>query len=418
MKFSRILLALSVVLGLAAPAPAQTGVPISGLPAAGPLTGTEIVPVIQGGINRRTTVNAITLAGPGLPGLTTSVAGSGVPGLSGGQWFIYNTPSTVPTFIAGFRTQFDPAYTGGTPGNVRNSSWNLCTIGTGVADYIWCGLDQVTNNATGGENVARYMKMTKKLGAGPSWGFVSELVDDSGNANPAASLTNEIDLTVNGTDTAFQRVGINFVAKTYGAGATGHVSRGLMFSSAGGAIWDNLISGPGIIGDGIDFTGFTVNGSPIILPNNKPVRARNAANNANHNVFYYDGSNQVVVGTDAVAIINTPPVVNTSYQRATSFISNGSAPTITGSGSCTLGTQVGGATAGKFTATAACAAGQTYTISGMPGSVNGYACDATDRTTSGVVFQQTSDSTTTAVLTVRSVGVANGDVIQFKCTGY
>lgn len=101
-----------------------------------------------------------------------------------------------------------------------------------------------------------------------------------------------------------------------------------------------------------------------------------------------------------------------------SFISNGSAPTITGSGACTLGTQVGGSTSGKFTATAACATGQTYTISGMPAAINGYVCDAGDRTTSGVVFQQTSDSTTSAVLTVRTTGVSNADVIQFKCMGY
>ena len=200
-----------------------------------------------------------------LPGLSSSVAGTGIPGLSGGLWFIYNTPNTVPTYIAGFRTQFDPDYTGGAAGVVRNGHWNLCSVGAGVADYIWCGLDTLTNSATGGQNVARYFKAIKKSGAGPTWGFVSEMVDDSGNANPAASLTNEIDLTVNGTDNSFQRVGINFVASTYGAGATGHVGRGLMFSSAGGAIWDNLIGGPANVGNGLNTSGFTLTGAAVLL---------------------------------------------------------------------------------------------------------------------------------------------------------
>lgn len=104
--------------------------------------------------------------------------------------------------------------------------------------------------------------------------------------------------------------------------------------------------------------------------------------------------------------------------RTPAIQSNGGTPTVTGSGACTIGSQVGGKTAGKFTATAACAAGQTYTISGMTSAQNGYVCDANDRTTSGVVFQQTGDSTTSAVMTVRSTGVANSDVIQFKCMGY
>ncbi|MFO1123868.1 MAG: hypothetical protein U1E25_00300 [Methylocystis sp.] len=99
-------------------------------------------------------------------------------------------------------------------------------------------------------------------------------------------------------------------------------------------------------------------------------------------------------------------------------IAGGAKPTITGSDRCTLGSPTGGALVGKFSATAACAVGGTYTFSGFQGSLNGYACQLTDRTTPGVVFQQTSDSNTTAVMTVRSVGVNNGDVIQYQCSGY
>lgn len=96
-------------------------------------------------------------------------------------------------------------------------------------------------------------------------------------------------------------------------------------------------------------------------------------------------------------------------------IAGGSAPTITG---CTVGTQVGGTTAGKFSATAICAIASTYTLTGLPTAPNGYSCDMNDRTTAGVVFQPTGDSVNTAAFTVRSVAVANADVIQFKCMAF
>ena len=203
------------------------------------------------------------LASPALPGLTTNVVGSGIPGLAAGQWFIYNGPSSVPSYLAGLRTQFDPSYTGGTPGVTRYAHWVRCNPTAGVADYIWCGLDQLTNSATGGQNTARYIQATKKSGAGPTFGFVSELRDDSGSANPASGLVNEIDIVVNGTDTSIQRLGLDFVAKTYGAGAVGHVGRGISFTSSGGAIFDTLVGGTANIGNGIDLSGMTVTGSPF-----------------------------------------------------------------------------------------------------------------------------------------------------------
>lgn len=140
----------------------------------------------------------------------------------------------------------------------------------------------------------------------------------------------------------------------------------------------------------------------------------------NEIVLYGNTTGAVAVqaqGAETNININLTPK-GTGIVSAPAYAASGSTPTITGSGACTLGTQVGGKGAGRFTATAACAIGQTYTISGMPAAINGYVCDAGDRTTSGVVFQQTSDSTTSAVLTVRTTDVSNADVIQFKCMGY
>lgn len=139
------------------------------------------------------------------------------------------------------------------------------------------------------------------------------------------------------------------------------------------------------------------------------------APNAN---WYPNSDNTYDLGAAGIAwrdVIATRTIQGATLKATGAFLASGTAPTITG---CTVGTQVGGATAGKFSATAICAIGSTYTLTGLPTATNGYSCDMNDRTTSGVVFQQTGDSTTTAVFTVRAVAVANADVINFKCTAY
>lgn len=61
MKISRLFLALfAVAAGLSAGARAQTNIPISGLPAAAGLTGLELIPIVQGGVTRRTTTGAVS----------------------------------------------------------------------------------------------------------------------------------------------------------------------------------------------------------------------------------------------------------------------------------------------------------------------------------------------------------------------
>jgi hypothetical protein len=89
-------------------------------------------------------------------------------------------------------------------------------------------------------------------------------------------------------------------------------------------------------------------------------------------------------------------------------------------GSCSAGVAIIGNSvlAGTWTSSSPCNIGGTIIFSSLPASTNGYACDATDRTTNGVVLQQTASSATSATFTVRTTNVSANDVVQFKCTPY
>lgn len=224
------------------------------------------------------TFSAITV--PALPGLTSNVASTGIPGLNGGQWMVYSAPSTLPSYVGVFRSQFDPSYTGGTAGVVRASHYNVGTVGSGVVDYIWLGMDKLTNNATGGQNVARYMQALKNSGAGPTWATVSEARDTSNTSNPTSGLVaHEVDLFVNGTDSLNQRVATDYVfGKHNSGGAAAEFGYGIRFAAYGGVAGDATIkkavyfntatyttfigSAPGaVVTDGIDFSATTFTGS-------------------------------------------------------------------------------------------------------------------------------------------------------------
>lgn len=91
-------------------------------------------------------------------------------------------------------------------------------------------------------------------------------------------------------------------------------------------------------------------------------------------------------------------------------VGSGSAPGISG---CTAGTQLGGNTVGSYASgtTGAC----TVTLTFAYTAPNGYACKANDLTTPADVQNQTSTTTTTAVISGTTV---TGDVINFSCEAY
>lgn len=147
MKFSRIFLALLVAAGLAAPVRAQT--PISGFPAAGAITGSELVPIVQDGINRRTTISNMVTALGGTS-YACGVAKTWVRALVSG------VPTCVQPAIGDISGVY-PFASGGTGSGVNAtasgfsaSNQALWLVGTltasGAAPYA---LTSVTDTATG-----------------------------------------------------------------------------------------------------------------------------------------------------------------------------------------------------------------------------------------------------------------------------
>lgn len=93
-------------------------------------------------------------------------------------------------------------------------------------------------------------------------------------------------------------------------------------------------------------------------------------------------------------------------------VSTGTLPV--NSGSCAVTTQVGGATAGSFHASGACAGG-TYVLTLSTGAPNGWACFASDMTTPADTVKQTASTATTVTFTATT---ASADVIVFSCMGF
>lgn len=362
------------------------------------------------GIN---TSGVVTYAQPAFTNLSGSLAGSQLPAFTGGDCTTSagsvviscatlkaanSTWSGANTWTNSNTWSFTDAQNIG-PGNFYTPWFFSHTLSAGATGYRNSVVAQIqTGVSVAGDFIVPLMGLAHlTAGSGNAFGSNSYVWVDAAAASTARASGGEFntDIRRNITDkTGVQIVdvststgtasgrdaGVWVATQTGGAG----YKNGLEFSFDGGAApvrsAGSLITGSGYtVTNGIDFSGVGFTGALI--------KSSNAS---------IDGQGNVIAPT---------------------FISVGTAPTITGSGSCTLGTVTGGKTSGRFQASAICATGQTYTIT-LPSTFNGWNCRLNDRTTSGVVFQQTSDSATTAVLTVRSVAVANSDVIDFVCTGY
>lgn len=173
---------------------------------------------------------------------------------SAGGMFIHEQPTTVPSVKVGIalRTQSDLTYTGGTPGTVASGHNNSVFVGAGVADFVWAGLDVLNNNATGGQNVARYAQSTKNA-VGPTWAGVFELQETVDVASLGGGATAiEVDLFGNGANNALNRVALDVVFGKNNAGGTSYTAGyGLRFTP---------ITGQATLLNGIYFNGAVTNG--------------------------------------------------------------------------------------------------------------------------------------------------------------
>jgi hypothetical protein len=128
--------------------------------------------------------------------------------------------------------------------------------------------------------------------------------------------------------------------------------------------------------------------------------------------------------TTASTLTLAAPVAIPGTVGANAFKSTGTVPT-GNTGTCSTGVTVsGGATAGTWTSTAACALTTgTIILTAMPTQTTGYTCFVSDRTTAGVVVEQTATTATSATFVVRAlptgtVQVSANDILQYSCMGY
>ncbi len=148
------------------------------------------------------------------PNATKNVQGTGIRGTNGDTFMFFNyvTDPNSASNSSTLRTQKIASYSGGTRGVVKTGTWNLYHVANGPTDYHWAGLDELINEASAGENVARYSKATK-MSQGPTWAGCFEIADASYAGAPAIGI--EVTARGNGADPSRQRNGVNVAAHRY-----------------------------------------------------------------------------------------------------------------------------------------------------------------------------------------------------------
>lgn len=140
-----------------------------------------------------------------------------------------------------------------------------------------------------------------------------------GSFNPGSFYSAFV--ATNGTnDNTVVKSDVAFVTNPYsgqpwrtGFGCYGNNGAGLV------GVDDTCFATSGSMPKGIDLSLSTFSNSPLILPNNSPVRILNSAGNAQHNVLYYSTGNELTLGTDSAAVTLIPApkfIALTGYVKA------------------------------------------------------------------------------------------------------
>lgn len=260
------------------------------------------VNVTAGGTYKINGASVLGLSGsnpviPGLPGLSTSVQSTGIPGLDNipSGWMLYANPTSPTTNNPSdvFRVQRYANYTGGTVGNVYTGAHVYHTVAAGVANYEWSFLAALDNYATGGENTAVYGQALKRTGAGPTWASVFEARDKASTVNPTTALVaSEMDVIGNGTDTNRQKIGINLVCGRENlSGADQHCGYGIWMTPSNSdthSIWDRAIGFSGNLGIGFDATGGTFSTAPVFLSQTQKIVLDGTTSGTYARSLFYD----------------------------------------------------------------------------------------------------------------------------------
>jgi len=251
------------------------------------------------------------------------------------------------------------AVAGGTVGYVNPTIYARTITGATETSFEWTNVAVMDNYSAAGENVALYGQGNKRS-TGPTWGIVSEARDFTQVANPTKGLVGiEVGMFANGTDTGFQRVGVDVsVGKgvaggtinttTYGVrvGPTdndltqgqvtdgialnGNMTVGIQVSSSG--TWGIQMSGTYTVG--IDL-GTSTNSTSAIRIKNGDNMAFDASSvyRLRHNSTGVAGLTYSVSGTDSVILSDAGGIVlgetvtwTSAYSFTTATIGTNGAP--------------------------------------------------------------------------------------------
>jgi hypothetical protein len=216
---------------------------------------------------------------PGLPNLSASVQGTGVPGLDGGRWMVWNSQTgasfdIIPTLR--IDRNASPSVVGGVSGNTYQALKVNGTAGVNNQGYEWPITVELHNYALGtlnSQNVAlnatAWVEANGVGETGRTWGSNLNISDKTTTANPTygrvgLEINNYADV-VGSTDNNRARCVLQLAYGTVtGADPAGgtplHIGRGILVGSAqNNVILDRLLecSGNGTFDIGFDTTGAT-----------------------------------------------------------------------------------------------------------------------------------------------------------------
>ena len=265
--------------------PVSTGV--SGL-------GTGVATALGNAVDASGGLTSYTKFSSVIPNPSTNVQSTGMPGINGGHWFIYNNAAaafdTLPTLRVDRRT---PTGTG-TSGNTYKAIWAYVTTNANNVGYEWAITGEVINTAHGGQNVAVNGTITKTPNGvstiGPSWGGNFVCHDTTTETDPTASCIGaELDVYADtaGTDANKQRVGLQIVA---GNTAGVHVGRGLFMSTRTGVTIDRGFDVRGTYGIGFDTTAATFTGAAYLLASSQKIALDGATDGTYSRYISYNGT--------------------------------------------------------------------------------------------------------------------------------
>ena len=213
-----------------------------------------------------------------LPGLSPSVASTGVPGLDiPSGWFVYQRPGSFQQ-LAAFRVQREvPASGAGAavPGTYKGI-WGITYTAPNGVGYEWAITGEVRNRTLGttaAQNVAVNGTVFKEIGAvagqiGPSWGGNFNCTDTTQQVDPIHSCIGaELNSSTNasGTDKNKQRVGLQIAMTSYTPSTGAHFGYGILMGPGPNDVVDRGIAMTAAYDIGLDTTGATFSTAPIYL---------------------------------------------------------------------------------------------------------------------------------------------------------